>query len=91
MTEKEIKVRYTKLVDHLDEKGRRLWCANEALAFGNGGVSAVSRATKVSRTTITEGVKELNGGKNMVSSERTRRMGGGRKKNVAKDKSLRNL
>lgn len=89
VTEKEIKIRYTKLVDHLDEKGRRLWCANEALAFGKRGISAVSRATKVSRTTITEGVRELNGDKEIVSSGRTRRQGGGRRKNTEKDKSLR--
>lgn len=29
------------------------------MTYGNGGISAVARATKVSRTTISEGMQEL--------------------------------
>ncbi|MFH1897664.1 MAG: ISAzo13 family transposase, partial [Candidatus Desantisbacteria bacterium] len=46
---------FQRISQHLDEKTRRLWCANEAIAI-YGGVSLVSRETGVSRTTITEGI-----------------------------------
>ena len=38
-----------------------MWAAAEALCAGRGGVSAVSRATGISRTTIYQGIKELDG------------------------------
>lgn len=89
MKEKEIQERYESLVSHLNEKGRRLWCANEAKALKRGGITLVSKATKMSRTTITEGIKELNGGKEVTSVERVRRQGGGRKKAEEKDENLK--
>lgn len=58
MAEESIQARYEMIVAHLNEKSRRLWCANESMALGRGGISMVSRATGVSRTTITEGEKE---------------------------------
>ena len=89
MKEKNIKEWYRNLVEHLYEKVRRLWCANEAISYGEGGISAVARATNVSRTTITAGVKELKGEKKIPSLGKIRRDGGGRKKNSEKDKTLR--
>jgi len=53
-TFKSLQESYTRIVEHLNEKGRRLWCANEAIRIGRGGIVLVSQATKVSRTTITE-------------------------------------
>ena len=44
-----------------DEKARRLWCANEAVCIGRGGITFVALVTGVSRTTLTEGVKEIKG------------------------------
>jgi len=64
-----IQRRYEKIKEHLDEKRRRLWCANEAIGLEWGGVSVVSKATGVSRTTITEGVKELEGKKNSLQKQ----------------------
>ena len=43
----------------MNEAGLRLWAANEALSLGYGGVSEVSRATELSRTTIHAGIAEL--------------------------------
>lgn len=43
----------------LDERGRRLFAAAEAMAFGYGGVLGASRATGLSRTTILRGITEL--------------------------------
>lgn len=88
MSEKSVKERYELLKNHFDEKGRRLWCASEAISLKRGGISAVARATGVSRTTISEGIKELKGDKVLPSEERIRRFGGGRKKAEEKDSSL---
>jgi len=61
----------------LDEKQKRLYLANEAMSYGRGGISAVSRITKVSRTTITKGIGEL---KSTEEREKgIRRSGGGRR------------
>ena len=44
---------------HLDERLRRLVAAAEVAAAGPGGVSAMSRATGVSRRAIRAGAKEV--------------------------------
>lgn len=77
------------LAGHLNEKARRLWCASEALAYGRGGSSLVSRATGISRTTICEGKKELRGEKAAVDgTERVRHPGGGRPKQTTKQQGI---
>lgn len=83
-----IKERFQKITNHLDEKTRRLWCANEALSIAYGGVSLVSRETGVSRTTITEGSKEIEGKKELPQGK-IRRNGGGRKLQIENDKELK--
>ncbi len=80
--------KYQRIAFHLDEKSRRLWCANEAISIGWGGVSAVSRATGISRTTITAGIKDITRSTTEYIDKRTRRKGGGRKKKTEKDKQL---
>jgi transposase len=82
-----IKQRFASLEPFLDERMRRLYAAAEAKALGYGGVSAVARATGVSRRAIGDGLKELaaptaSGGKQI------RKPGGGRKRTVAKDATL---
>lgn len=83
MEHENIKNKFSLLSPFLDERLRRLWSAAEAISLGYGGVSAVSRATGVSRRAITEGCKELKqkGGRNksLSSSPRIRKKGGGRK------------
>jgi transposase len=73
----------------LDERGRRRFAAAEALAAGRGGVTAVSRATGIARSTITRGLAELRD--ETVPAEpidRVRRPGGGRKSLASTDATL---
>ena len=86
--EEAIKRRFELVSGDLNERTRRLVAASEAVAMGWGGISAVSRATGISRKAISHGIKELQegGGGN---EGRIRRKGGGRKKTVTKDPSLR--
>ncbi len=71
---------------------RRLVAAAESAAIGYGGVTAVARATGVSRRAITEGIKELRerkaARKISPAHSRVRREGAGRKRTVDKDPSL---
>lgn len=83
--------KYEVLKPMLSEPLRRLWAAVEARALGRGGVTLVSRATGLSRTTITSGLAELRqpGGANTEPIRRNRRRpGGGRKRLVEKDSAL---
>ena len=83
-----IRVRFQTLEPFLDERMRRLFAAAESAAIGFGGKSVVSRATGVSRRAIIEGVKELAAppSKNVG---RVRRAGGGRKRTIDKDSTLK--
>jgi transposase len=88
--ENEISTRFKSLEITFNERSRRLWAAAEALAAGRGGISAVHRATRISRTTIHEGIRELNDPDLLrEQSDRTRNPGGGRKKAVDIDPRLR--
>src|SRR5215213_278009 len=78
----DIRARYRQAAKFLDERGRRLFAANEALAIGYGGVTAASAATGLARSTIRRAIVELQGGSNPIGS-RVRRPGGGRKRAVA--------
>ena len=65
------------MMPHLNESQKRLFLANEAIAYGHGGTSEVERISGVSRKTIRKGIVEIKGGK--PPSERIRKDGGGRK------------
>ena len=52
----DIRSRYGQAAGFLDERGRRLFAANEALAHGHGGVSATALATGLARSTINRGI-----------------------------------
>ncbi len=86
--EEEIKRRYERIVGELNERTRRLFAANEAMAIGWGGISLVSRATGLARQVISAGIKELQKGQR-AGEGRIRRIGGGRKSTVSKDPRLR--
>ncbi len=86
--EEAIKRRFERVARELNERTRRLVAASEAMAMGWGGISAVSRATGLSRKAISHGIKELEEGGG-ASEGRIRRKGGGRKKTVSKQPSLR--
>ena len=71
----------------LDERTRRLTAANEARAWGRGGISVVSRACGLSRRVIGVGLKELSAG-HALPPGRVRRAGGGRKRLTTTDPAL---
>ena len=72
-----IEERIFRMLPLLDERQKRLYLANEALSYGRGGISYVSRISGMSRTTITKAVEELNRGEKIDG--KTRRSGGGPK------------
>lgn len=82
-----LRTKYALLKPVLNERAKRLWAATEAMALGHGGIETVTRATGISRSTVSRGLKELKAGA-VVEPKRTRRPGGGRKRNVEKDPAL---
>ncbi len=87
--EEAIRRRFELLDPHLDERTRRLIAAAEAEAIGFGGVARVARATGFSRLTIRRGIKELKAAPSPPEGRRIRRPGGGRKRTVDTDLTLR--
>ena len=83
-----IKLRFDALSPLVDERARRLLVAAESAALGPRGVSAVARATGVSRRVIRQGMAELKQ-PSQVEPGRVRRAGGGRKKASDLDPSFR--
>jgi Rhodopirellula transposase DDE domain len=82
-----IKARFERLAPYLDERARRLFAANEALTAGWGGVTAVSQATGVARSTIGRGLAELRSD-NAQLTGRIRRPGGGSKAKIETEPGL---
>jgi hypothetical protein len=70
--------RYAQLGPHLNERQWRLVAAADAQLLGRGGISQVSAASGLSRTTIHKGMRELQG--DPTPEERVREAGGGRKR-----------
>ena len=83
-----IKERYARVAGALDERARRAVAASEALALGWGGISAVARATGLSRDVIRAGIRELRGLVPVAAPGRIRRPGGGRKKTAERDPTV---
>jgi len=69
------------------ERSRRLWAASEARALGHGGIALVERATGISRSTIQRGLRELEG-TSQLTPDRTRKVGGGRKRTTVIDPTV---
>jgi transposase len=87
--EPAIRTRYGALSAALDERSRRLFLGAEALAAGRGGQAAVTRATGASPATIRRGLAELGAPADKLEGGRVRRPGGGRKRTVDRDPTLR--
>ncbi len=83
----DIRARWQKAAAFLDERARRLFAANEALAQGPGGVTATASATGLARSTIQRGIAELRCGRNELGA-RLRRPGAGRKSAVTRQPGL---
>jgi len=89
VAEAALRRRFRLIERHLDERRRRLIAAAEATAAGAGSVSAVARATGVSRRAIRAGAQELKArGAAALAPGRIRRPGGGRKRTVDQDPTL---
>jgi hypothetical protein len=69
------------MVPFLDERGRRLFVAGEALSLGHGGVTAAAAVTGMARSTINRGMADLKAGRDDLGGA-VRRPGGGRKRAV---------
>ena len=79
-----IRSRFQALRQVMDERVLRLWAAAEAQSLGWGGVTLVSAATGIARSTISAGLKELAAQSQDPPSElpqehRIRRPGAGRR------------
>lgn len=81
--EDAIRCRFLLVQDSLDERSRRLFAAAEAAVSG---VTVVSRATGIARSTIGRGIKELRAGE--PPSGRIRRKGAGRRFRADEDPTL---
>jgi hypothetical protein len=88
-TNNKLQQRYNTLKHFLNEKQRRLYLGTEAQAIGYGGASEVSRQTGVSRRAIQQGIIELEQEPDFIATARIRKEGGGRKRRVATDFTLK--
>lgn len=82
-----IKKRFSVLNRLLDERSRRLVAGAESLALDRGGISAVSRATGMSRPVIRQGIAELKNPETALTG-RVRRPGAGRKRIAETDTAV---
>ena len=81
MNKQEIRKEWIIFFNTLTESQKRWSAAVKALEFGYGGISKVSQAVGISRTTISEGIKEVRGSKKLnLDNNRIRDVGGGRKR-----------
>jgi transposase len=78
--------RINRILPYLNERQRRLFLGNEAKSYGRGGVQKIHEITKVSKTTIIQGKKELE--TSDPKESRIRKAGGGRKKATEKNPRL---
>ena len=83
-----IREKYQLLASELNERTLRLFAAAEAKSFGWGGISLVARAIEVSHDRISRGIQDLESEKKLYP-DRIRRQGGGRKKQLELDPTLK--
>lgn len=79
---------WLKVFRTLSEPQKRWLAGVKSSELGYGGISKVSRITNLSRTTITQGINEIKGSKELPISDRSRREGGGRKLSTDFDDKL---
>ena len=85
----DLKLFFNGVSDTLNEKSRRSVAASLAMSIGFGGISQVSKASRLSRPAIYAGIKELkNPEASVLSNERQRKVGAGRKLAEKQDSTL---
>ena len=82
-----VRTQFQRIEPFLDERGRRLYAANEAMALGRGGATAIAAATGIARSTINRGIGELKAARNEIGRG-IRRPGAGRKREVERQPGL---
>ena len=87
MTGEELTEFFSVIMPLLDERQRRVTAGAAAAMLGRGGVSAVARATSMSRNTVQNGARAVASGQ-AVPTARVRSEGGGRKRLIDKDPNL---
>ena len=84
--------KFENLSPMMNEKLKRRWAACEAMSIGRGGVTTISKATGISRTTIRKGILEIEHEypelTEELTQERIRCSGGGRHPLTDKDPVL---
>lgn len=89
METREISNEWVRGFNSLNESQKRWFAAIKSQELGYGGISKVSRTTGLSRTTITQGYKEIKGKKlEKGGEERQRKEGAGRKQLISSDPKL---
>lgn len=84
-----LKEKYESILPFLNEKEKRIVLAADARCMGRGGLSKVSKLTGVSRVTLNAGLLDLEKKSlSTLSKTRSRKGGGGRKKETEKDITL---
>jgi hypothetical protein len=86
INEASIRERFAALGGDLNERSRRLFAAAEAKTAGHGGIAAAYRATRIARSTIGRGLKQLADPVPLPGA--VRRPGSGRPTLTAKDPTL---
>lgn len=85
----QVEKAWANALSNLNEAQRRQFAALKAIELGRGGVSKVSRLTKMSHNTIDKGIKEVMNPKKNRSADRIRKEGGGRKKITYKNPKIK--
>ena len=80
---------WLKFFNTLNESQRRWAAAVKAAEIGYGGISQLARSTGLSRTTITQGIRELKKKKLTAKSSHVRSKGGGRKPITENNKAIK--
>ena len=81
----ELATKIKTMLPYLNESQKRKYLATEAIAYGKGGITAISKISGVHRNTISAGIKELTDPERKIpevtnNRTRIRAEGGGRKK-----------
>src|SRR5208282_2323241 len=82
-----IRRRWNDVGSKLDERRRRLFAAGEVRAAGRGGLEAVAKITRIARSTLGRGLKQLDAAP--FPPGRVRQPGGGRRSLASQDSTLR--
>ncbi len=85
----QLQGKYKLLYDTLNERSRRIWAATEAKVIGRGGQILVAEAIGMHKNTVLAGMQEITEKRKRANAGDIRIKGGGRKRNIQKEKDLK--